>query len=287
MDLATVQGFVNDFFGIDVHAKKLVGELDLNYYLKAENGAEFILKIARLGEEQVNLDMQNEILMYLEKKNTSLELPRVVLNKKGESVTIIKDREGKDRFLRLLTWLPGRLWFYVNPHSEKLLKSLGQVCGTLSDALSDFDHPAAHRVHKWDISNASWVAAKLHFIEDEEQRNLADYFLKLFENVALPHLSKLRKSICYNDANDYNILVSQNIENPKVVGVIDFGDVVYTNTINELAIAIAYGVMHKPDPLSAAALIVKGYHAKFPLLEKELEVLFPMIAARLLISVTN
>ena len=287
MDLATVERFAENFFGIKAKAKKLVGELDFNYYLKTESGSEYILKIAHFGEDRQYLDMQNEVMLHLERKKTSLQLPRVIPNKNGENITIIKDGEGNERFLRLLTWLPGKLWFYVNPHSEELLKSLGQVCGTLSSVLSDFDHPATHRNHKWDVSKANWVKEYFHFIEDEKKRNIADYFLKLFEKEAFPKLPKIRKSVCYNDANDYNILVSQDVENPKVKGVIDFGDVVYTNTINELGIAIAYAALHKPDPLSSAASVVKGYHEIHPLKEVELAVLFPLIAARLLISVIN
>ena len=60
---------------------------------------------------------------------------------------------------------------------------------------------------------------------------------------------------------------------------------VYTNTINELAIAITYAVLDKPDPLLAAAFIVKGYYKKNELKDEELEVLFPLIATRLLVSV--
>ncbi len=287
MDLKTIQQFANDFFGITAVAKKLVGYDDLNYYLKANNGEEYILKIAHFEEVREFLEMQNTALLHLEKKKFSFQIPQVILNKNGKITTIIKDEQGNERLLRLLTWVPGKLWFYANPHSESLLKNLGQVCGTLSNSLIDFDHPAAHRYSKWDNSQASWVVEYFHFIEDEKQRNIAEYFFKLFEKEALPKLSNLRKSICHNDVNDYNVLVSSGIENQQVAGVIDFGDLIYTNTINELAVSIAYVVMHKPDPLSAAALVVKGFHEKFPLKEEELEVLFPLIAARLLISATS
>jgi 4-aminobutyrate aminotransferase-like enzyme/Ser/Thr protein kinase RdoA (MazF antagonist) len=287
MDLDRIQRFANDFFGISTKAKKLVGHVDLNYYLKTENNEEYILKIARFKEDRGYLEMQNQTMLHLEKKKTPLHLPQVLLNKKGESITVINDDEGHERYLRLLTWVPGKLWVYVNPHAENLLKNLGQVCGTLSGSLNDFDHPATHRDFKWDVSQAAWVVEYFHFIEDEEQRKLATYFFELFEKKALPKLPQLRKSICHNDINDYNILVSSDLDNPKISGVIDFGDLIYTNTINELAIAIAYAAMHKTDPLSAAAMVVKGFHEKYPLKEEELVVLFPLIAARLLITVTN
>ena len=48
--------------------------------------------------------------------------------------------------------------------------------------------------------------------------------------------------------------------NPKISGFIDFGDSVHTQTINDLAIALAYAIMSLPDPLSAALEVVKGYN---------------------------
>ena len=287
MDLETIQRFAGDFFDLETKAKKLVGYDDLNFYLKTENGAEYILKIAHVGAERKYLEMQNEALLHIEKKNTSLQVPRVVSNKRGEYISIINDENGNNRCLRLLTWVPGRLWFNVKPHSEALLKNLGQVCGTLSASLSDFNHPAAHRYFKWDISQAIWIYEYFHLFTNEKQREIVNYFFKLFENEALPKIFNLRKSVCHNDANDYNVLVNTDLGNPKVLGLIDFGDLIYTNTINELAIAIAYAAMHKADPLSSATSVVKGFHEKFSLKEEELAVLFPLVAARLLISVTN
>src|SRR5438046_287050 len=58
-------------------------------------------------------------------------------------------------------------------------------------------------------------------------------------------------------------------------------------TTSEPAIAAAYAILGKEDPLPAAAAIVAGYHRAFPLDERELSVLFPLIATRLAVSVTN
>ena len=73
---------------------------------------------------------------------------------------------------------------------------------------------------------------------------------------------------------------------PEVIGVIDFGDMVFSHLVNELAIAIAYGAMNLPDPLGAAIEIARGYASVFPLREEEIAVLYHMVAARLAISVT-
>ena len=52
-----------------------------------------------------------------------------------------------------------------------------------------------------------------------------------------------------------------------------------------MAIAAAYAAMHKPDPLTAVAILVKGYHETWPLEEKEVEQLYGLIAMRLCVSV--
>src|SRR6185436_13270824 len=119
-----------------------------------------------------------------------------------------------------------------------------------------------------------------------ERRGLVDYFYRLFEQQALPVLTQLRKSVNYNDANDYNVLVSLDVEDPRVPGVIDFGDLVYTHTINELAIAIAYAAMGKPDPLEAAYHVVRGFNTEFKITEAELAALFSLVAARADVSIT-
>ena len=42
---------------------------------------------------------------------------------------------------------------------------------------------------------------------------------------------------------------------------------VYSYTVNEVAIAAAYAMLDKADPLSVAAHVVAGYHAENPLTE--------------------
>src|SRR5256885_1402554 len=49
----------------------------------------------------------------------------------------------------------------------------------------------------------------------------------------------------------------------------------------------APGQLGKADPLSAAAEVVAGYHRAFPLEEEEVAALFPLMAVRLAVSVTN
>jgi murein DD-endopeptidase MepM/ murein hydrolase activator NlpD len=117
---------------------------------------------------------------------------------------------------------------------------------------------------------------------------LAQRFLGLFEADVAPKLASLRKSVVYGDANDHNVLVAFGPgEAAHVAGMIDFGDTHYGITISELATAVAYAILGKREVLAAAAAVVAGYHAEFPLSEEEIALLYPLVGARLAVSVVN
>jgi 4-aminobutyrate aminotransferase-like enzyme/Ser/Thr protein kinase RdoA (MazF antagonist) len=262
----------------------LPGEVDLNYRLETSNGQNFVLKIAHAGEKQSHLQMQNAVMDHLAHKNLPLELPAVLKNRSEQSITLLTDDQHNQRMMRLLRWVPGRIYAQVEPQSTALLESLGAACGHMCAALSDFNHPDAHRWYKWDLAQADWIEAHVSLFQEEEG-DLIRHFLSRFQQAA-PDYQNLRKSVIYNDANDYNILVNENLKEPQVKGFIDFGDVIHTQTVNDLAIAITYGAMNKVQPLEAACQMVKGFHQSFPLQEQEVALLYTLVATRLIVSLT-
>lgn len=275
-----------EHYGLTVSVKPLPGEIDLNFYVKTEQGAAYTLKIANAAERHEQLTFQNALIGHLAQSGLGLAVPQVITSHSGAAIETIIAPDGSRRLMRLLSWIEGRCLADVNPHKPELLERVGELCGKLSAALTGFEHPEARRFIKWDPSQAAWTREHLKLIQGTAHQELAAYFLDLFEKEAVPRFPTLRQSVTYNDANDYNILVSFDPEHPVVPGVIDFGDAVYTHTVNELAIAAAYAAMHKPDPLAVILALVRGFHRHFPLQETEAAALFPLIGARLLISVT-
>ncbi|MEZ4825154.1 MAG: phosphotransferase [Bacteroidia bacterium] len=281
------QTLLKNQYNIDpVEIRQLPGELDLNYYIRTNENQSYILKVSHAGENEAELDMQNQAMAFLRDRPSGLKLPFAIPNLSGKLTGHFEDEAGEIRRVRLLTWVDGKVWAKVNPHTPELLFSLGKACGSLTASLQGFDHPSAHRNYKWDLASFLWVENHRELFPDSEQKALFDYFIELYKSQVLPVLSSLRESANHNDANDYNILVSVS-DQPTVISLIDFGDMVFTKTIYELAIAAAYALMNKPDPLSAGADLVRGFYSSFPLTETEIKVLFPLIAARLLTSVTH
>ena len=274
-----------NLFNIKGTASALPGEVDFNFRIKVDDGEGFILKISRPDENEEYLDFQQNLLKFIEVKGENLTAPRVIEDVEGNIISEITDEFGKDRKVRLLTWISGRVWSTVNPQLDILRFSLGEQCGLLTSALQGFEHEQAQYEFVWDVAQSLWTKDHIHLFSSEE-KDIIVAFQNQFEN-DFPAYKKLRKSIVHNDANDNNVIVSDDLENPKVKAAIDYGDAIQTQIINDVAIATAYAIMNHNDPLEAALPIVKGYHSTFPLQEEELKHLYNAIAMRLIITVTK
>lgn len=276
---------VFDLYGINGFASQLPGESDFNFRIKVENSEGFILKISRPDEDVDYLDFQQKLLQYIESENNRFIAPKVMKAIKGEVISEIIDDFAKSRKVRLLTWVSGRIYDQVNPQLKDLRFSLGEQCGLLTQALSGFNHPKANREFIWDIAQSLWTKKHMNLFNKDE-KEIIGFFQNNFEAQQNSYV-QLRKSVVHNDANNHNVIVSSDLIHPTVKAAIDYGDAIYTQIINDVAITTAYAIMGHEDALDAALFVVKGYHSSFPLQEEELEHLYTCIAMRLIIIATR
>ena len=274
-----------DVYGLEVQAEPLPGEYDHNFRVTTENGQAFVLKIMHPERERSLVDLQCHALQHLASRAPWLVLPRVQLTRRAELFTQVALRQGEERFVWMLNYLGGKVLAEVRPHTAELLQSLGRLLGEVDRALQNFAHPAARRELKWDLAQALWIRGSLSHVKDPARRALIEQVLVHYESDVVPILPKLRKSIIYGDANDYNVLV--NGAQSESVSIIDFGDMHHGLIISEPAIASAYAILGKNHPLPAAVALVSGFHQALPLDEAELSILFPLIEMRLAVSVVN
>ena len=277
-----------EVYGLEASARALPGEYDDNFHLISADGRAFVLKVMHPAREHSFIDLQCRALTHMAQRAPQLPLPRVTPNRGGELFASIAAADGSTRLVWLLSFLNGRVLAEVRPHSPELLGDLGRFLGDMDAALQSFAHPAAHRELKWDSSRADWIKDYVKHIADSKRRALVNRFLELYKAEVVPVTPRLRRSVIYGDANDYNVLAGEPWTQPqKIAGVIDFGDMHHGLTASEPAIAAAYAILGKEDPLQAATAIVAGYHSAFPLDELELSVLYALMGARLAVSVTN
>jgi 4-aminobutyrate aminotransferase-like enzyme/Ser/Thr protein kinase RdoA (MazF antagonist) len=277
-----------ELYNLDATAKRLPGEYDDNFHVISRDGREFVLKVMHPARDRAFIDLQCAALQHLAERAAGILLPRVVPAHDGTLYRIFADADGAPRLVWMLTFVPGTVLAEVRPHSHELLESLGRLLGEIDSALQDFRHPAALRELKWDLSAAGWIRGHVDKISDPARRALVEKFLHLYDAEIVPALPRLRRSVIYGDANDYNVLVSAPAPLPrKALSVVDFGDMHSGVTVSEVAIAAAYAMLGEKDGLRAAARMVAGYHAVFPLEESEIACLYALIGMRLAVSVTN
>lgn len=250
----------------------LAGEVDLNFRVTSADGERFTLKISRPDGNPKQAAFEAATMEHLAKKQLPFATPVPV----GQIIVL---PEG--RLMRLQSWIPGRILGDVNPITTELRRQWGNFAGKLSAALADFGHPDAPDDYKWNPSQ-TLESRPLGRFFTKEQRELADYFWDHFEQLALPEISKLPRQIIYADAHGQNLLVD---ETGNIGGVIDFGDAIRTEAVNELAIACAYAGMNVVDPLRAMAEVVAGYTEELP--HGKTPILLELITARLLITVAT
>ena len=265
-----------ELFGIAARALPLPSERDQNFQLIAASGEAFVLKIANRGESLGLLEAENAVMQHL----AALDLcPTPLRTQAGEEIA----RTG-DHYVRLVTWRRGRPLGTVRRRTPAMLADLGRRVAEVSRSLATFDHPALHRSFHWDLAHADeLIAERVPQVHDATLRQLIESSLTVHRDVVAPRLPSLRRSVIHGDLNDYNVLVDTRTE--RVTGLVDFGDMVVSQAVNDLAIAMAYAALGTADPVGAASSVAAGYHAVQPLGDDEIAVLYGLMRLRLSLSV--
>ena len=239
---STVKALVLEHFHITAEVKSLPGYVDLNFLLTDTLGKRFILKIANADEPLAELDMQNSVMNYLNGQDLRpYLLPEVIKNLSGNEITPLQDKYGRPRPMRLLRYVPGVFYCDHKALSGHHHSQLGSLLGRLDLSLQGFSHSAASRHFDWDLKHAKAVIeSKVGLICDQSQREQVLKILSGFEQQVIPFMAELPQGVIHNDVNDYNLLLSSASPDAEVIGLIDFGDMVHSHQINELAIACAY-----------------------------------------------
>ena len=279
LDFDTARTVLKKVYGIEAREiKELASERDQNFLAETSTG-KLVLKVANLREERAILDFQNQALTHVAEQDPELSIPRL---KAALSGGLIETTEG-GHMCRLLNFLPGKLLADTRPHSDALLRDLGRFMGRLDSALEGFSHDAQDRYLYWDSKHAATTIREgLEYIADDQRRSLVKHYLSSFEEIAT-RLEPRPKGIIHNDGNDYNILVRDGV----MAGILDFGDMVSSALVFEVANTAAYCILDKNDPLEIASHVVAGYYEARPLSAAELELVFPLICTRLAMSVAN
>jgi len=272
---------LKEHYNIDVsELKKLPGDVDyrnIKYEVAAKEGEKYILKIFP-DKDELDLAIEETWLCNRIAPLLSFKVPLTLTCKNDE--LFFSSSEGP---AKILHFIEGDFIMNVE-QTPALLYELGEKTGEMLHALKGINSPLIRsRKIFWDIQNAELSFNRLQFIREHETRRKVHYFLDRFSQFVAPKLRFMRHSIIHGDLNDHNILVKDG----RVEGFIDFGDSTYSPVVSELAVACAYMMMDKSDPVEDVLPLINGFCRVYPLEREEIEALPEMVAARLCISLCN
>ncbi|WP_212526044.1 phosphotransferase [Actibacterium sp. MT2.3-13A] len=283
IDEAAASRLLAEHFGIDATAREVACERDQNFHAVATDGRGYALKIANPQEERLITSFQTEALLWLERADPGLPVPKMVpaLDGRHEITQVLPD--GRESVVRVITWLEGTPLHRagLTPETER---NIGRVLARIGAALRDFHHPGEGSDLLWDIRHAPRLRPLLSALPEGELGRAVRAELDHYAASVLPRIGHLRRQVVHNDLNHHNVMVCPDAPS-TISGVIDFGDMVNTYLAVDVAVAASYLADRAEETLAPVARMIGAYHGVTPLLADEIAVMRDLIVARLVTSI--
>jgi 4-aminobutyrate aminotransferase-like enzyme/Ser/Thr protein kinase RdoA (MazF antagonist) len=262
----------------------LPGEIDANFAVHAATGQRYGLKI-HAGAVDAELEMQLALLHHVFEHAPHLPLQTLVATPDGRESVALDLPGAADQIAqaRLCRWLDGEVWAKIDTVPLLAVTELGATLGQLDAVLKQFDHPAAHRAHRWDSERFAELQPCIELVADPAKQAALTALQARFASEILPRLAACPQQVIHSDANDYNLLLD---EQHHFAGLLDFGDAIYTRRLFEVANACAYVIDRMADPVEVIAELTAAYHENNPLQEAEIDLIFDAVQVRLGMSMS-
>jgi Ser/Thr protein kinase RdoA (MazF antagonist) len=273
---------LHDNFMMSGALTPLASERDQNFLVAASDGNSFVLKIANSAESPSVTDFQSGALLHIADTAPELAVPRLVKTRDGQASVSVTALDGREHVVRLITWLDGTP-LQQHEGDTRCADLLGTCLAGLGQSLRTYEHPASDHALLWDLKQAAALRELLDSVHDPALRRLCSERLDAFDIRVEPRLNTVRWQVIHNDLNPSNVLVDEN--SGEVVGVIDFGDMVRSPLVVDVAVAAAYLLRDDDDPLADVVSFVQAYSAVEPLDGTDIDLLFDLVLTRATMTV--
>ena len=267
-------------YGLVGQVAELGSQQDANFRVDCSSGEQYVLKFANPITTEIELLAQHEA-MWLVAARTGVHVPTVVPGLSGAEVHR-GDVDGQPSAVRLLTFLPGEPWMDSRYVAPPVAAALGATAGRVSVALQDFEHPGTDRDSQWDLTAATAVVEALaHHVRDAGRRARVLTAAAEADAHLGPVASRLLTQVIHGDITDNNVVFGRGADGrPVPQGVIDFGDLMTSWRVAELAV-LCTSLLHHHGASPATVLpAVRAFHEVCPLSEDEAAALWPLIVLR-------
>ena len=287
---AEVAGIAERLFGVSGEAVDLGSERDQTFLID-DGDAGAVIKISNLGESSPVLDLETGALLHIGVADSGLPIARPRLAHGADpsqgGAAYRPTAAGRDgpHFVRMFERRHGRKVTDGATLGDGAIKAYGTTLAQLGRALRGYFHPAAGRELLWDTKHAPRLREHLPSIADGAQRALVERVLDRYQERLAPAWPHLRAQVVHGDMALDNVLLD---DRGRVSGIVDFGDMVHTALLADVAAAMASALRGRPDGdvFRSARLFLDGYASVTPLEPLESELVCDALLARLATIVT-
>ncbi|MBD1555101.1 aminotransferase [Pseudomonas typographi] len=285
IDAPYVLALLREHYGLTGALHELGSQQDQNWRLDAPEGR-FVVKCCRGEYAAAELQAQHAALAHL--ANLGLPVANVLQSVTGEGLLKVEQR-GERFWLRVLRYLEGEP-LAGRPHvGPALVARLGALAGQVSQALATFDHPGLDRELQWDPRHLPAVAEHLlpALAGQPRQAQVAACVEQAWAALA-PLAGQLPQQAVHLDLTDDNTVWQRDAQRHwQASGIIDFGDLVRTWRVAELAVSCSALLQHGQGDAFVMLPAVRAFHAAAPLSPAEARALWPMVAGRAAVLVLS
>lgn len=276
--------FLHEHWRIEGDLHSLSGERDQNFRVTTADGSRYVLKVASPLEDLVLVDFQIQALLHLAAADPTIPIPRILRSSNGKLFETLTTARGAHP-VRVLSWVDGVPYGELDPPSHDTIAQIGALQGRMCGAFRGFRHAGASHFMPWDILNGLVVSRALrnNYLRGDLAMRCAPV-LEHLSAVALPRMRQLPHQVIHNDAHSGNVLCDPH-EPGTVVGVIDFGDLLYRPIVVDLATSLASIMETTESPVAASAALVGGFAQYSEIPAEQLELVYDALLARAILIV--
>lgn len=270
-------------FGVQAHVTALGSQQDANFLLRDHAGVPIgVLKIANPVFSRIELEAQDAASAFI----AASEGIRTATNIELAGSPPIAQIDGDETlFPRIITYLDGGTLSgdgYLRPAQ---VAGLGALAGRSCRALAAFDHTGVDRVMQWDLRHGiRTVEVLAEHITDPAQRETVEAAAARAWQRVTELADDLPIQVIHSDVTGDNVVCdADGIPD----GLIDFGDLVRSWAVGELAVAISSVLRHDGAEPASTLPAIEAFHAIRPLGPAEIEALWPLVVLRAAVLVVS
>ncbi len=271
-------------FGIEASAEPLGSQQDANFLLRTATGPAGVLKIANPAFSRIELEAQDAAAAFVAAGEGLRTAVNVTV---GDRPAIAEIGRGANLFARVIAYLPGGTLSGDGYLGPRRVAAMGELAGRTCRALAGFSHPGVDRVLQWDLRHGMRTVEVLaSHLADPHRRHAVESAAASAWGV-VEHLAEdLPVQVIHGDITDDNVVCNP-ARDGLPDGLIDFGDLMRSWTVAELAVTVSSVLRHAGGDPAAALPAIEAFHAVRPLSPAETEALWPLVVLRAAVLVVS